>query len=32
MNILSHAEQQQPYSLLVQAETEFTIYLPPRPI
>lgn len=32
MSILSHAEQQQPYSLLLQAETEFTIYLPPRPI
>lgn len=32
MGILGEAEQQKPYSLLVQAETEFTIYLPPRPV
>lgn len=31
LGILSQAEQQEPYSLLVQAETEFTIYLPPQP-
>lgn len=32
LGILNPAEQQEPYSLLVQAKTEFTIYLPPRPV
>jgi len=30
MNILTQKEQQHPHSVLVQAETEFTIFLPPK--
>lgn len=30
LEIANHAEQQTPYSVLVQPQTEFTVYLPPR--
>ena len=30
LGLVDAAEQQEPHSILIQPETEFTIYLPPR--
>ncbi len=32
LGLVDAAEQQKPHSVLIQPETEFTIYLPPRPL